>query len=101
MDRDVAFLVYHAAVGVLIACTFAAATLAFNIFGMREMVNGSEDGPLAFFIFLIFTAGTCASMQISLRIMTMGLELNESDEHDQERRRRIRVRFDEDDDRNT
>jgi len=72
MPDHIKFILRHAGVGVLVALTFTGLILYFNVANIWHLVTHTAEGPIALAVFVVLCSITFGSVQIGLRIMSMG-----------------------------
>jgi hypothetical protein len=76
MPDHITFILRHAAFGGLIALAFVGGILALDIAGIRHLVTHTAEGPLALAVFTMFCWITFGSVQVGIRIMSLGDDEN-------------------------
>jgi len=79
MPDHIRLILRHAFFGFLIALSFVAMLLYFNVANLWHLVTHTAEGPIAVSMLVVFCTITFGSVQIGFRIMTMG----EADDDDQ------------------
>lgn len=74
MPDHIKLLLRHAAFGGLISAVFVAMLLWFNVVNLWHLVTHTSEGPLALGVLFVLCWITFGSVQIGIRIMTMGAD---------------------------
>ncbi|MBL4629269.1 MAG: hypothetical protein JKY00_14775 [Roseicyclus sp.] len=72
MPDHMRLILRHAAYGGVIAMAFIGALLVLNVGNLWHLVTHTTGGPLALVVMTVFCWITFGSVQIGIRIMTMG-----------------------------